>query len=41
MALNTTSVALVFDMPELHTTRARIVAVTTIIVAAASMTPSR
>jgi hypothetical protein len=30
MALNTTIVALVFDMPELDTTRARIVAVTTI-----------
>jgi hypothetical protein len=40
MALNTTSVALVFDMPELDTTRARIAAAA-IIVAAASMTPSR
>jgi hypothetical protein len=34
MALNTTSVALVFDMPELDTTRAKMVAVTAIIVAA-------
>jgi hypothetical protein len=36
MALNRTTVALVFDMPELDMTRARIVAVTTIIVTAAS-----